>query len=279
MKKTAILTGAGLAALLLSAPLAHPQAPKQHTYESFQIAPNSSFMDFKRIEPGTFLMGSEDEKRQKEDGPPHRVTLTRPFYIGKYEVTQSQWNQVMRQLTWNNPSHFGGRLTHPVENVSWLEVQEFIRKVNEFDGHRQIPASHGSRVGVRVPSRNHHEDVLGGRPRRQGYGLARVARGLPPRIAGPGRGEVSRTPGACSTCPETSSSSARTSSRPTRPASRATRSTWLGDLVVARGGDWFHAHGVDSETRRKYGNGRRAVLPRLPARPGDPRVATSPGGP
>ena len=54
--------------LLAQHALAHPQDAKQHTYESFEIA-NNAYMDFKRIEPGTFVMGSQDQKRQESDGP------------------------------------------------------------------------------------------------------------------------------------------------------------------------------------------------------------------
>jgi len=98
------------------APSSEPM--QRHTYEAFLIADNT-YMLFKLIEPGTFLMGSQDEKRQEEDGPPHKATITKPFYIGVYEVTQQQLNKVMRQLTWNNPSKFGGQLSNPVENISW----------------------------------------------------------------------------------------------------------------------------------------------------------------
>lgn len=252
MKKTAILTGAGLAALLLSAPLAHPQAPKQHTYESFQIAPNSSFMDFKRIEPGTFLMGSEDEKRQKEDGPPHRVTLTRPFYIGKYEVTQSQWNQVMRQLTWNNPSHFGGRLTHPVENVSWLEVQEFIRKVNEFDGtdRYRLPTEAEWEYACRAGTTT--RTYWGDDPDDKGTVWHAWLGGYPHGSPGP-VGVKFPNPWGLFDMSGNVVEFCQDKFAPYPPGEQSDPLNLVGDLVVARGGDWFHAHGVDSETRRKYG--------------------------
>jgi len=57
------------------------------------------------------------------------VTLTRSFYMGKYPVTQREWAMVMG----NNPSDFKGD-TRPVENVSWNDCQEFIRKLNAREG-------------------------------------------------------------------------------------------------------------------------------------------------
>lgn len=62
------------------------------------------------------------------EGPTHNVTLS-SYYIGKTEVTQELWEAVMG----NNPSHFKGA-KRPVENVSWEDCQEFIRKLNEKTG-------------------------------------------------------------------------------------------------------------------------------------------------
>ena len=78
-------------------------------------------------EGGTFEMGEGDDTTYHfgGNGPMHSVTLS-SFYISKYEVTQSQWLAIMG----NNPSYFSGCENCPVENVSWYEVQEFIRKLN-----------------------------------------------------------------------------------------------------------------------------------------------------
>ncbi|MBI5368312.1 MAG: formylglycine-generating enzyme family protein [Planctomycetes bacterium] len=72
---------------------------------------------------GSFLMGSE--RGNKNERPPHRVTLTRPFYLGKHPVTQEQWQAVMGK----NPSHFRGP-RRPVESVSWADCQEFLAKLS-----------------------------------------------------------------------------------------------------------------------------------------------------
>ncbi len=81
------------------------------------------------IEAGSFVMGSpEDEDGRENDELLHRVTLTKDFYMGKYEVTQEQWEAVMG----NNPSYFKGA-KRPVEQVSWNDAQEFIKKLNAQD--------------------------------------------------------------------------------------------------------------------------------------------------
>lgn len=79
------------------------------------------------VEGGTFLMGSK--KGSREEKPPHFVKLEN-FYIGKYEVTQKQWEEVMG----SNPSFFAGYENCPVERVSYEEVQEFIKRLNEKTG-------------------------------------------------------------------------------------------------------------------------------------------------
>lgn len=79
------------------------------------------------IPAGTFTMGSPDWEvdREGDEGPRHLVTMTRPFYIGIYEVTQEQWYAVMG----NNPSWFVAS-GNPVERVSWNDCQEFITELN-----------------------------------------------------------------------------------------------------------------------------------------------------
>jgi formylglycine-generating enzyme required for sulfatase activity len=79
------------------------------------------------VEGGTFQMGSNSG--EEDEKPEHSVTLS-SFNIGKYEVTQAQWNSVMG----NNPSHFSGCDDCPVETVSWNDVQDFIRKLNAQTG-------------------------------------------------------------------------------------------------------------------------------------------------
>jgi len=83
------------------------------------------------IPAGVFDMGSpEDEPgRWKEEGPVHRVRISRAFYMGKYEVTQEQWEKVMGA----NPSNFKGPKL-PVEQVSWDDCQDFLKKLARLTG-------------------------------------------------------------------------------------------------------------------------------------------------
>jgi formylglycine-generating enzyme required for sulfatase activity len=89
---------------------------------------NDLGMRFVFIHPGTFMMGSpENEKNRREDEVLHQVTLTRPFFMQITEVTQGQWKAVMGR----NPSNSRDcGLNCPVESVSWLDCQEFVRKLN-----------------------------------------------------------------------------------------------------------------------------------------------------
>jgi len=88
-------------------------------------------MDFALIPKGEFDMGSPANEigRDRREGPVHRVNISKSFYMGKYEVTQKQWQEVMG----NNPSQLKGD-DLPVEQVSWNDVQEFINKLNDIEG-------------------------------------------------------------------------------------------------------------------------------------------------
>ena len=86
-------------------------------------------MEFAWIPAGDFEMGSpEGEAGREDDERQHGVRISEGFWIGKYEVTQREWELVMG----SNPSYFKGcRPRCPVENVSWEDVQGFIQKLNE----------------------------------------------------------------------------------------------------------------------------------------------------
>ena len=89
------------------------------------------------IPAGKFVMGTPDpEKNRKVYGETqHEVTLTKPFYMGKYEVTLEQWNAVMGK----NPIRGRGAKL-PVDKVSWEECQEFVKKLNaKTNGGYRLP--------------------------------------------------------------------------------------------------------------------------------------------
>ena len=88
------------------------------------------------IPAGKFVMGSPaSEKGHRVNETQHEVTLTKPFYMGKYEVTQEQWDAVMI----NNRSFYRGPKL-PVTSVSWENCQEFIKKLNaKTSGGYRLP--------------------------------------------------------------------------------------------------------------------------------------------
>jgi formylglycine-generating enzyme required for sulfatase activity len=104
------------------------QSPKEIT--------NSIGMKLVLIPKGTFMMGSpeSEERRRKDEETQHEVTISKDYYLGVYEVTQSEYQQVMNK----NPSDFQGAEIkgdsgpHPVDQVSWSDAVEFCKRLSEL---------------------------------------------------------------------------------------------------------------------------------------------------
>ena len=94
---------------------------------------NGVTMKLVLIPAGTFTMGSPPTElgRSPNEGPQHEVTISKPFYMGIYTVTQAQYEQVMG----TNPSFFKGA-NNPVETVSWDDATEFCKKLSQKTGKR-----------------------------------------------------------------------------------------------------------------------------------------------
>ncbi len=105
-------------------------APKLEQTETVDLGDGVT-MDFVLIQPGWFVMGSDEEFGDGDESPRHKVTLTKPFYLGRYEVTQEQWEKVMGA----NPSEFKGA-KRPVDNVSWNDCQDFLSKLQAKTGRK-----------------------------------------------------------------------------------------------------------------------------------------------
>jgi len=99
-------------------------------------------MDMLWVPAGTFTMGSPTSEagRQSDREDEHNVSLTKGFYLGKYEVTQAQYEAVMTGNTETNssggvisatPSHWHGNPSRPVEKVSWDDIQVFLTRLNQ----------------------------------------------------------------------------------------------------------------------------------------------------
>ena len=102
---------------------------------AWRVRDRASGTEMLLVPPGTFRMGCEDVPVNPGDAecysweqPAHDCTLTHPFYMGRYEVTQAQWTQVMG----SNPSRFQGEAQfpgsaqRPVERVSWAASQAYL---------------------------------------------------------------------------------------------------------------------------------------------------------
>ncbi len=113
-----------------------------------------------RVEGGTFTMGATSEQGSdafRDENPTHQVTLS-TYYIGKYEVTQAEWQAVMG----TNPSRFKGE-NLPVENVSWFDCQEFIRKLNELTGKQfRLPTEAEWEYAARGGNKSNRTKYAGG---------------------------------------------------------------------------------------------------------------------
>jgi formylglycine-generating enzyme required for sulfatase activity len=126
--------------------------------EEVEIAPGVT-MTFVLVPPGTFRMGSPaDEKERDDDEALHTVTLTEPFDLGKYEVTQAQY----RALTGKDPSHFKGD-NLPVETVSWEEARDYAEQLTKKRGDKHL---------YRLPTEAEWEySCRGGRSSSQPFGI------------------------------------------------------------------------------------------------------------
>jgi eukaryotic-like serine/threonine-protein kinase len=122
---------------------------EEHNLKVIQIADK---LEMVLIPTGKFMMGSPaSEKGRGSDETQHEVTLTKSYYMGKYAVTQEQWEAVMG----NNPSSRTKGVKLPVTDVSWEDCQEFIKKLNvKTAGGYRLPTEaeweYACRAGTRT---------------------------------------------------------------------------------------------------------------------------------
>ncbi|MEI6668229.1 MAG: formylglycine-generating enzyme family protein [Acidobacteriota bacterium] len=92
---------------------------------TFYIEPHTR-MVLLAIDPGSFVMGSPaSEAGRNDDETPHRVTLSRRIYLGRDEVTQTEWQMMMG----TNPSRFSGCSRCPVEQINFYDVDAFLTRL------------------------------------------------------------------------------------------------------------------------------------------------------
>jgi len=119
------------------------------------------------VDGGTFQMGSTDYSDEK---PVHQVTVS-SFFIGKYEVTQKEWQSIMG----NNPSGFKGD-NRPVEKVTWYNAVEYCNKLSKKEGLTPVYTINGNNVtcnwsanGYRLPTEAEWEYAARGGNKSKGY--------------------------------------------------------------------------------------------------------------
>ena len=147
------------------------------------------------IPAGEFLMGSPDagENAKSNETPQHRVRITRPFYLGKYLVTQEQWEAVMG----SNPSRFKNP-KNPVENVSWADCQRFLEKLHKIDrqeGRFLLPSEAQWEYACRAGARPAFALGTIGAGWASTHGMTPTRRPQRTRLA-----RRNQTPGGCTTC-------------------------------------------------------------------------------
>ena len=120
-------------------------------------------MEMLLVPPGTFFMGcimgsNQSACDSSRELPVHQVTLTNAFYLGRYEVTQSQWTETIH----SNPSYFQGysdSARRPLENVSWTAVQTYLSATG-----MRLPTEaeweYACRAGTQTPFYNGSVDDL-----------------------------------------------------------------------------------------------------------------------
>ena len=111
------------------------QLPLTSKLRSFQLG-NGIELEMIWVPSGSFMMGSpKTEPERARNETQRKVTIKKGFYLGKYEVTQAQYETIMKRNLSNvdpTPSHFANRPSCPVENVSWEEIQIFLNRLNHM---------------------------------------------------------------------------------------------------------------------------------------------------
>ena len=93
-------------------------------------------MEFVRIDSGAFLMGSPvtEPGRDADESPLREVRISRPFHLGRTEITQAQWEAVTGSRPWAGLDFVREGAEYPAVNVSWFEVRRFAERLNALAG-------------------------------------------------------------------------------------------------------------------------------------------------
>ncbi|HET9688781.1 MAG TPA: formylglycine-generating enzyme family protein [Pseudolabrys sp.] len=88
------------------------------------------------IPAGKFIMGSPENQSDREpsEGPPHEVTITKPFAVSKFEVTFEEWDACVAAAACPRVPDHWGRGTMPVINASWIDAKQFVAWLSQLTG-------------------------------------------------------------------------------------------------------------------------------------------------
>lgn len=111
-----------------------PSERKMGDVATFDL-PGGALIDMVWIEPGVFMRGSPGDTlgSYDDEGPQHQVTISHGLWLGKYELTQEQWESVMGTRPWEGKTYVKAHPDYPAVYVSWEDVQSFISKLNEVE--------------------------------------------------------------------------------------------------------------------------------------------------
>jgi formylglycine-generating enzyme required for sulfatase activity len=136
------------------------RAAIQATGLPWRVRDTATQVEMLLVPPGTFqmgcIMGSDQYACYSWEQPVHQVTLTNAFYLGRFEVTQSQWVATMG----SNPSYFQGQpdsASRPVEQVSWNTIQGYLSATG-FRLPTEAEWEYACRAGTHTPFYNGSQD-------------------------------------------------------------------------------------------------------------------------
>jgi formylglycine-generating enzyme required for sulfatase activity len=120
-----------------------------------KIVKNQIGMEFVSVPAGSFMMGSDHGL--PEETPPHQVTISKPFLIGRYEVTQGEWKTV----TGREATNFKGS-NFPAQFITWSEIEEFLARLNQrADGYSyRLPTEAEWEYACRAGTTGNYADEL-----------------------------------------------------------------------------------------------------------------------
>ena len=145
-------------------------------------------------------------------GPVHEVEISKGYWLGTYEVTQGQWQAVMGTTPWSRNSYVVEDPSHPAVVVSWLDVQDFLVRLNEAEGAiwYRLPTEaeweYACRAGTQTRWSFGDNELYA--PYYEWYSYTADAAGESYAHAGGSSGW--RIPGACATCTATCGSGCTT---------------------------------------------------------------------